>query len=103
MEKVLTNKEQRASDSKPPNAVQHVFLDKVVRDKIPVMIFLISGIKLTGRIRAFDKFVVLLENDTSNNNQEQLIYKHGISTITFHRGAIRNEDRPLASALSSPD
>ena len=50
-------------------------------DKAPVTIFLISGVKLIGKIKGFDKYSVILEA----NNQEQLIFKHAISTVTTAR------------------
>lgn len=62
----------------PSQNIQDVYLNTVRRDKLPVTIFLISGVKLLGRIRGFDKYSVILEA----NNQEQLIFKHAISTVT---------------------
>jgi len=53
----------------------------------------VSGVKLTGKIRSFDKYSVLLEN----NNQEQLIFKHAISTVVSNRGVLHSEYRPVAS------
>jgi host factor-I protein len=61
--------------------IQDVYLNTVRRDKIPVTIFLISGLKLMGRLRGFDKFSVILEA----NHQDQLIFKHAISTVTTSR------------------
>lgn len=51
------------------------------RDGRPVTIYLLGGVRLVGRIRGFDRFTVLLES----KDQEQLIYKHAISTVTFTR------------------
>jgi host factor-I protein len=62
----------------PSQNIQDVYLNTVRRDKAPVTIFLISGVKLIGRIKGFDKYSVILEA----NNQEQLIFKHAISTVT---------------------
>ena len=53
----------------------------VRRDKAPVTVFLISGVKLIGKIKGFDKYSVILEA----NNQEQLIFKHAISTVVMSR------------------
>ena len=61
--------------------IQDVYLNTVRREKIPVTIFLMSGVKLMGRLRGFDKFSVILEA----NHQEQLIFKHAISTVTTTR------------------
>ena len=63
-------------DKAQPN-LQDVFLNEVRKTKTPVTIFLMSGIKLQGIITWFDIFSILLRRD----NQIQLIYKHGISTI----------------------
>ena len=57
-------------------ALQDPFLNVLRRERVPVSIFLVNGIKLTGQIDSFDQFVVLLKNSVN-----QLIYKHAISTI----------------------
>jgi host factor-I protein len=62
----------------PSQNIQDVYLNTVRRDKAPVTVFLISGVKLLGKIKGFDKYSVILEA----NNQEQLIFKHAISTVT---------------------
>jgi host factor-I protein len=49
----------------------------------------VSGVKLTGKIRSFDKYSVLLEN----NSQEQLIFKHAISTVVSNRSVLHGEHR----------
>ena len=66
-----------------PQNIQDAFLNTVRREKTTVIIYLLNGAKLTGRIRSFDKFSVLLEAGT----QEQLIFKHAISTISQTRRA----------------
>ena len=68
-------------DSKPAQNIQDTFLNTVRKDKSPITIYLVSGVKLTGKIRSFDKYSVLLEN----NAQEQLIFKHAISTVVSGR------------------
>lgn len=68
-------------ESKPAQNIQDTFLNTVRKDKSPITIYLVSGVKLTGKIRSFDKYSVLLEN----NNQEQLIFKHAISTVVSGR------------------
>ena len=68
-------------ESKPAQNIQDTFLNTVRKDKSPITIYLVSGVKLTGRIRSFDKYSVLLEN----NSQEQLIFKHAISTVVSGR------------------
>ncbi|MBR03529.1 MAG: RNA chaperone Hfq [Acidiferrobacteraceae bacterium] len=56
--------------------LQDPFLNTLRKERIPVSIYLVNGIKLQGQIESFDAFVVLLRNSVS-----QLIYKHAISTI----------------------
>ena len=79
-------------DSKPAQNIQDTFLNTVRKDKSPITIYLVSGVKLTGRIRSFDKYSVLLEN----NAQEQLIFKHAISTVVSGRPSIHTETRSFA-------
>lgn len=81
-------------DIKPAQNIQDTFLNTVRKDKSPITIYLVSGVKLTGKIRSFDKYSVLLEN----NAQEQLIFKHAISTVVSGRAA-HNDTRPPGSAL----
>ncbi len=64
-----------------PQNIQDAFLNTVRREKSTVTIYLLHGAKLTGRIKSFDKFSVLLET----GSQEQLIFKHAISTISHAR------------------
>src|SRR6202008_2232056 len=72
------------SDGKQaPQNIQDAFLNTVRREKTSVVVYLLNGAKLTGRIRSFDKFSVLLES----GSQEQLIFKHAISTISQSRRA----------------
>jgi host factor-I protein len=80
-------------DNKPAQNIQDTFLNTVRKDKTPITIYLVSGVKLTGKIRSFDKYSVLLEN----NSQEQLIFKHAISTVVSNRSVIHSEHRPLAA------
>ena len=57
--------------------IQDTFLNSARKERSSITIYLMSGVKLTGRIRSFDKYSVVLET----NNQEQLIFKHAISTV----------------------
>ena len=72
-----------------PQNIQDAFLNTVRREKDTVTIYLMNGAKLTGRIRSFDKYSVLLESAS----QEQLIFKHAISTIQ-HARRQTGEHRP---------
>lgn len=56
--------------------LQDPFLNSLRKDRIPVSIFLVNGIKLQGQIESFDQYVVLLRNTVS-----QMVYKHAISTV----------------------
>lgn len=58
------------------HSLQEPFLNALRKEKIPVSIYLVNGIKLQGQIESFDQFVVLLKNSVS-----QMIYKHAISTV----------------------
>jgi len=66
---------------KPAQNIQEAFLNNARKDKTFLTIYLMSGVKLTGRIRSFDKYSVILES----NNQEQLIFKHAISTVVISK------------------
>jgi len=60
--------------------LQDPFLNALRKEKMPVAIYLVNGIKLQGQIDSFDQFVVLLKNSVN-----QLVYKHAISTIVPSR------------------
>jgi host factor-I protein len=62
------------------HSLQDPFLNALRKDRIPVSIYLVSGIKLQGQIESFDQFVILLRNSVS-----QMIYKHAISTVVPSR------------------
>ncbi len=83
-------------ESKPAQNIQDTFLNTVRKDKSPITIYLVSGVKLTGKIRSFDKYSVLLEN----NSQEQLIFKHAISTVVSGRAGAHAEIRPESRVTS---
>jgi host factor-I protein len=88
-------------ESKPAQNIQDTFLNTVRKDKSPITIYLVSGVKLTGKIRSFDKYSVLLEN----NAQEQLIFKHAISTVVSGRpgGHSMSDSRPETRAAVAPE
>ena len=66
---------------KQPQNIQDGFLNSARKEKLLVTVYLISGVKLAGRIRSFDKYSVILES----NNQEQMIFKHAIATVVLPR------------------
>ncbi len=74
--------------------IQDGFLNSARKEKTVVTVFLVSGVKLSGRIRSFDRYAVILES----NGQEQLIFKHAISTVVLPRASAA----AAASSSSSP-
>ena len=62
---------------KPAQNIQDAFLNNARKEKSVITIYLLSGVKLSGRIKSFDKYSLVLET----NNQEQLIFKHAVSTV----------------------
>ncbi|HIF81460.1 MAG TPA: RNA chaperone Hfq [Gammaproteobacteria bacterium] len=70
-------------------ALQDPFLNILRKERIPVSIYLVNGIKLQGQVESFDAFVVLLRNTVS-----QMIYKHAISTIVPSRAVRIPYDTP---------
>ncbi|HJL61628.1 MAG TPA: RNA chaperone Hfq [Pseudomonadales bacterium] len=61
-------------------SLQDPFLNQLRKDRVPVSIYLVSGIKLQGQIESFDQFVILLRNSVN-----QMIYKSAISTVVPSR------------------
>jgi host factor-I protein len=57
-------------------SLQEPYLNALRKERIPVSIYLVNGIKLQGQIESFDQFVILLKNSVS-----QMVYKHAISTV----------------------
>lgn len=90
-------------NNKPAQNIQDSFLNTARKERASITIYLLSGVKLTGRIRSFDKYSVVLEA----NGQEQLIFKHAISTVVMGRVAsthvahVSHPDRATAASASS--
>ena len=68
------------------HSLQDPYLNLLRKERVPVSIYLVNGIKLQGQIESFDQFVVLLKNTVS-----QMVYKHAISTIV----PVRNVRIPM--------
>jgi host factor-I protein len=85
-------------ESKPAQNIQDSFLNTARKDKSVITIYLLSGVKLSGRIRSFDKYSVVLET----NNQEQLIFKHAISTVVMARAPHLERSTPAHANAASP-
>ena len=62
------------------HSLQDPFLNELRKEKVPVAIYLVSGIKLQGQIESFDQFVIVLRNTVN-----QMVYKHAISTVVPNR------------------
>jgi len=58
------------------HSLQDPFLNTLRKERIPVSIYLVNGIKLQGQVESFDQFVILLRNSVS-----QMVYKHAVSTV----------------------
>ena len=73
-------------------SLQEPYLNTLRKERVPVSIYLVNGIKLQGQIESFDQFVILLRNAVS-----QMVYKHAISTVVPARNiqlprAVQDED-----------
>lgn len=89
----------RDVDSKAaPQNIQDGFLNLARREKTTVTIYLINGAKLLGRIKSFDKFSLILETGA----QEQLIFKHAISTISQSSRRSTGELRTASQSHETP-
>lgn len=92
---------------KPAQNIQDSFLNNARKEKGLVTIYLLSGVKLSGRIKSFDKYSLVLET----NNQEQLIFKHAISTVVTtkavqqhtpaHNTTHQSANTPLTQAVGA--
>ncbi len=70
--------------------LQDPFLNALRKERVPVSIYLVNGIKLQGQVESFDQFVILLKNAVS-----QMVYKHAVSTIVPVRNVkYMPEDKP---------
>ena len=75
-------------------SLQDPFLNQLRKERVPVSIYLVNGIKLQGQIDSFDQFVVLLKNSVS-----QMVYKHAISTVVPGRNVrLPSDDDEAAPA-----
>ncbi|HEX3747827.1 MAG TPA: RNA chaperone Hfq [Bryobacteraceae bacterium] len=82
---------------KPAQNIQDSFLNNARKDKVVLTIYLMSGVKLSGRIKSFDKYSLVLET----NNQEQLIFKHAVSTVVTQKThSYSASAQPVASSAA---
>jgi host factor-I protein len=82
---------------KPAQNIQDSFLNNARKDKVVLTIYLMSGVKLSGRIKSFDKYSLVLET----NNQEQLIFKHAVSTVVTQKSSHSYGSAPATHSASS--
>lgn len=78
--------------------IQEMFLNNARKDKTFLTIYLMSGVKLSGRIKSFDRYSVVLEA----NNQEQLIFKHAISTVVVSKSTGGITGSPTITTVPGP-
>ncbi|TCP97703.1 RNA-binding protein Hfq [Cricetibacter osteomyelitidis] len=76
-------------------SLQDPYLNALRRERIPVSIYLVNGIKLQGQIESFDQFVILLKNTVS-----QMVYKHAISTIVPARAISHHNNNAQQQSYS---
>ena len=76
------------------HSLQDPFLNTLRKERIPVSIYLVNGIKLQGQIESFDQFVILLKNSVS-----QMVYKHAVSTVV----PSKNVRLPMTDAPEDED
>lgn len=79
----------------PIQNIQDAFLNNARKDRVPVTIYLTSGVKLSGRVKAFDRYCVVFET----HHQEQLIFKHAISTIISTQDVNSAQNRDLEKSI----
>ena len=72
-------------------SLQDPYLNALRRERIPVSIYLVNGIKLQGQIESFDQFVILLKNTVN-----QMVYKHAISTVVPARPVSFQQDQSVS-------
>ncbi len=70
-------------------SLQDPFLNALRRERVPVSIYLVNGIKLQGQVESFDQFVILMKNTVS-----QMVYKHAISTVVPSRPVSHHSNNP---------
>lgn len=74
-----------SKNAQQPNMIQDGFFNSARKERANVTIYLMSGVKLSGRIKSFDKYSLILQA----GSQEQLVFKHAISTVLMSRSPSR--------------
>jgi host factor-I protein len=91
------NNNKRSNSMSKGQALQDPFLNALRKERIPVSIYLVNGIKLQGQVESFDQFVVLLKNSVS-----QMVYKHAISTVVPARNVRLDFEEKLPGESEGP-
>ena len=89
---------KRSNQMTKGQSLQDPFLNTLRREKVPVSIYLVNGIKLQGHIESFDQFVILLKNTVS-----QMVYKHAISTVVPGRSVSNKMNSTDAHSFNDDD
>lgn len=97
MQKSSVKKSGAKAGGEPQRPAQFRFLSELAKDRRPVAIFLVNGLKLEGRIVSFDDYAILLEGDLSDH-----VYKHAISTIQPLTGAAAKSGGSTRSHTRTP-
>lgn len=79
-------------------SLQDPFLNALRKERIPVSIYLVNGIKLQGQVESFDQFVILLKNTVS-----QMVYKHAVSTVVPSRAINMVANQQAESDNNAPE
>lgn len=93
---IVSDNNKGVKEMSKGQALQDPFLNALRKERIPVSIYLVNGIKLQGQVESFDQFVVLLKNSVS-----QMVYKHAISTVVPARNVKLSLAEP-ASGEATP-
>lgn len=78
--------------------LQDIFLNQMRKEKVPVTMYLVNGARISGTIKGFDNFVILMKQDN-----QQLVYKHAISTIIPEKPIELSEGAEQKKDADSPD
>jgi host factor-I protein len=98
LNRTITSTDNKEKPMAKGQSLQDPFLNALRKERVPVSIYLVNGIKLQGQIDSFDQFVVLLKNSVS-----QMVYKHAISTVVPARNVrLAPEEGGTAAATAEP-
>jgi host factor-I protein len=93
--RTIKSRDNKENPMAKGQSLQDPFLNALRKERVPVSIYLVNGIKLQGQIDSFDQFVVLLKNSVS-----QMVYKHAISTVVPARNVRLQSDETGATSAT---